>query len=409
VLDKEGIALIEDVRKALIEYGQKTPSASVKKKTRKITSQLIWSPEEYIDEIDNIKRTSKTDQEAIERIRSLVRTAEEDALRSMTVTPDDTGHHMVQSRTGGDALTDVEFSRTNPIISRLEDKHQMTFGNTTGPGGNLPPEMSLSNYAHKSDDRATGLERESGIGKNLDKKTTAHARGTAYYANMKGVDMTDDAAIEAALDSKVTEQVNQARIAAQTDAPRQQFLREATGIPELYRGSVPKGLVLDPNIVRQSYSKLKGARGVIRFAPGVGAAIGLNAVSERAQAGDFEGAAGEGVAAVVGEVPVAGDILVTEAEGRAAGTGSAVPQGMTGQEYTRQQVEEAKTSKNFQQKLANEAQWAANNPGEALTNVAEAGVSTLAAAGQAALDNPMLQSYTTPLKALNGVIQLFNR
>ena len=39
--------------------------------------------------------------------------------------------------------------------------------NTTGPGGNLPAEMSLSNYAHKAHDaRATGLERESGIGKN---------------------------------------------------------------------------------------------------------------------------------------------------------------------------------------------------------------------------------------------------
>ena len=69
--------------------------------------------------------------------------------------------------------------------------------------------MSLSNYAHKADDRATGLERESGIGKDPDKATVAHNRGTAYYANMKGVDMSDDAAIEAALDNKVTEQINQ--------------------------------------------------------------------------------------------------------------------------------------------------------------------------------------------------------
>jgi hypothetical protein len=342
VIDKEGIALIEDVRKALVEYVRQTSSGSVKKKTRKITSQIIWSAEEYIDAIDDIKRTSKTEAEAIERIRSLVRTAEEDALRSMTVTPDDTGHHMVQSRTGGDALTDIEYSRSGPIISRLSDKHQRTFGNTTGPRGNLPPEMSLSNFAHKSDDRATGLERESGIGKNTDKSTTAHNRGTAYYANMKGVDMTDDAAVEAALDDKVSEQINQARVAAQTDAPRQQFLREATGKPELYRGAVPKGLVLDPDVVRQSYRQLTASKGAVRLIPGVGLAAGLAAMGERAMAGDLQGAAGEGVAAVVGEVPIVGDALVMAAEGTAAGGGSDITDPAQRQEYLKQREEQNK-------------------------------------------------------------------
>jgi len=152
---------------------------------------------------------------------------------------------------------------------------------------------------------------------------------------------------------------------------------------------------------------LQAARGIIRFAPSVGLAIGANLISERVQAGDFEGAAGEGVAAVVGEVPIAGDILVTEAEGRAAGSGSAVPQGMTGQEYTQQQVEEAKTSKNFQQKVANEVVWAANNPSEVIQNLTETGLTTALSAGKAALDNPMLQPYTTPLKAIGGVIKLF--
>lgn len=406
-MDKETIDLIEGVRQALIEYGQKTSSASVKKKTRKITSQIIWDAESYVDAIDDIKRTSKTDEEALEKIRSLVRKSEEDALVSMTVTPDDTGHHMVQSRTGGDALTDIEFRRSGPIISRLSDKHQRRFGNTTGIDGNLPPEMSLSNAAHKFDDKSTGLERESGVGKVIPKEQTAHNRGTAYYANMKGVDMTDDAAIEAALDTKVSEQIQQAKLAAQADAPRQQFIRQQSGISDLYRGPVPKDLILDPDMVRQSYRKLAPLNGAIRFAPGAGAAIGLNAMGERAMAGDFEGAAGEGVAAVVGEVPIAGDILVTEAEGRAAGSGSAVPQGMTGQEYTQQQVEEAKTSKNFQQKVANEVVWAANNPGEVIQNLTETGLTTALSAGKAALDNPMLQPYTTPLKAIGGVIKLF--
>ena len=124
----------------------------------------------------------------------------------MTLLPDDTGHHIVQSRTGGDALTELPYERTGPIIERLSSKHQQKFGNTVGPGGNLPAEMSLSNYAHKADDRATGLERQSGIGKNPDKATTAHQKGTAAYANMKGVDLTSDTAIEADLSRKVVEQ-----------------------------------------------------------------------------------------------------------------------------------------------------------------------------------------------------------
>ena len=38
---------------------------------------------------------------------SLVRSSEEAALKQMTLLPDDTGHHIVQSRTGGDALTEL--------------------------------------------------------------------------------------------------------------------------------------------------------------------------------------------------------------------------------------------------------------------------------------------------------------
>jgi len=313
VIDAEGIALIDDIRKALLEYGQQTTSSSVKKKTRKVTSRIIWSPEEYIDDLDNIMATSKDMSEVVERARSLVRSAEEAALKSMTVLPDDTGHHMVQSRTGGDALTELDYRRTAPIISQLSEKHQMTFGNTTGPRGNLPPEMSLSNWSHKPDDRATGLERESGIGKNPNKLTTAHAKGTAGYANMKGVDLTSDQAIFQDLDTKVTEQVNQARVAARTDFPRQQFLREKSGVKGLYKGPVPKDLVLDPTTVRQSYLTLTNGAVNLR-AVGMGALGGFltsqdamtklrsGDVSGALQAGGTEAVVGEGISQVAQRV-----------------------------------------------------------------------------------------------------------
>jgi len=305
-MDKETIDLIEEVRKQLIDYGKQTSSSSVKKKTRKVTSQIIWDAESYVDELDNIKSTSKTDAEAIERIRSLVRTSEEDALKSMTVLIDDTGHHIVQSRTGGDAFTELPYSRSGPIVSRLSEKHQQKFGNTTGVGGNLPPEMSLSNAAHKFDDRATGLERESGIGKVIPKEQTAHPRGTAGFANMKGVDMSSDEAIETALSGMIEEQQQAARNAAAADFPRQEYLRQTSGNPELYKGPKPKELILDPRDVKQSYLQLnkgsinfKGARQLAKKVPIAGGLLMGGAVLA---AGGSPGQAFE--AAVAAENPI---------------------------------------------------------------------------------------------------------
>ena len=290
-MDKETIALVEDVRKSLVEFG-KTQTGSALKKTRKITSQIIWEPGPYLDELDNILRTSKTTEDAIPRIRSLVRSSEEAALKAMTLLPDDTGHHIVQSRTGGDALTELPYERTGPIIEGLSEKHQMKFGNTTGPGGNLPAEMSLSNYAHKADDRATGIERESGIGKNPDKLTTAHPSGTAGSANLKGVDLTDDAAIAADLDTKVTQQIDAARTAAATDAPRQAAIREI--VPGAYQGDVKDiakarkvatpQLLTNRNAVLNAYralTKVPGGRSFMSAIPVIGTAFGVAETAER--------------------------------------------------------------------------------------------------------------------------------
>ena len=290
-MDKETIALVEDVRKSLVDFGKKQ-SGSALKKTRKITSQIIWEPGPYLDELDNILSTSKNKEEAIQRVRSLVRSSEEAALKSMTLLPDDTGHHIVQSRTGGDALTELPYSRSGPIIEGLSEKHQMKFGNTVGPGGNLPAEMSLSNYAHKADDRATGIERESGIGKNPDKTTTAHPKGTAGSANLKGVDLTDDAAIAADLDKKVTEQIQAARTAAATDAPRQAAIRQA--VPGAYQGGVEDiakarkiatpQLLTNRNAILDAYrmlTKVPGGRSFMSAIPIVGTAFGAAEAAER--------------------------------------------------------------------------------------------------------------------------------
>lgn len=291
-MDKETIALIEDVRQSLIKFRDQTTSDSVKKKTRKVTSQIIWDASSYLDELDNIKSTSKTEAEAIDRIRSLVRSSEESALEAMKFLPDDTVHHGVQTRTGGDDLTDLPYKRSGPIIEELSDKHKMRFSNTTGPGGNLRAELSLSNAAHKFDDKATGLERESGIGKAIPKAKTAHPKGTAGHARLKGVDWGDDASIKEGLDRSITQQLADADRAIQSDAPRQKAIKKLA--PGAYSGTAddvaaarklitPK-LVTEKNAILAAYrslTKVPGGRAAFAAIPLIGDIGGAAEASER--------------------------------------------------------------------------------------------------------------------------------
>lgn len=206
---------------------------------------------------------------------------------------------------------------------------------------------------------------------------------------------------EGAVKPQLVEQLQQ-----QAPAARQAIFDFKNGVANL-KFQAPEIQVPTPSIETPQFSNRLIGTKAARFVPGLGVTAGLSAMGERARAGDFEGVAGEGIAAAVGEVPIAGDILVTEAEGRAAGKGSAIPQGMTPQQYTQMQIKQAKNAKTFEQKVANELSWAAKNPGEVIKNVAEAGLSTALSAGQAALDNPMLMPYTSPLKAIGGAMKLF--
>ena len=147
------------------------------------------------------------------------------------------------------------------------------------------------------------------------------------------------------------------------------------------------------------------ANNVLKLGVGGSLAVGLQSVASKAQAGDFEGAVGEGIAALVGEVPFIGDALVMESEGRAAG--ERMPSNVTPDQYTQMQIQKAKNLKSIPEQISNEAKWAVNNPGEAIKNVTEATLTTALAAGKQAFDSPMLAPYTTPIKAINGAMKFF--
>ena len=85
---------------------------------------------------------------------------------------------------------------------------------------------ALSNFAHKADDKATGLERASGIGKNPDASTTAHRFGTAGYASdLSPAEIADEKALFEALDARI-EKLADFEVGKATDAPLyRQFAR----------------------------------------------------------------------------------------------------------------------------------------------------------------------------------------
>ena len=241
-------------------------SDSVLKKTRKTISQLDWGVEQYADELDNMmSRNASADE-----IRLYIRDVEEKALKDFRLLKDDSVHHKVQSRTGGDMLSNAKSADVRNVVKRLEQKYGIKYGNSSGPGGNLTADSSLSNYAHKSDDRARGLERASGIGKNPDPKTTAHARGTAGYAkNLKPGDIVNEQSLFTALDERVGAQINDYQTGVKTDQPRQQAIRTLTNDPLAYSPDATAAdvaktkqriLTTDPKQVKQSYLRLTGGK-----------------------------------------------------------------------------------------------------------------------------------------------------
>jgi hypothetical protein len=223
----------------------------------------------YADQVDNaLVKGGDADS-----IRSIVRAVEEDALEAFRLLEDDSVHHKVQSRTGGDTLIEAPGDRVRRVFKRLEEKYDMTFGNTSGPKGNLTANYSLSNFAHKSDDRGRGLELESGIGKNPDKLSTSHPRSTAGSSkNLTPSQLASDDALFNALDANIGQQLSDSAGGLVTDAPRQQAIRDLTGDPLAYGETASKADVAntkkliqtaDPAEIAKSYLKL--TNGVAKY------------------------------------------------------------------------------------------------------------------------------------------------
>ena len=328
-MDKELAQLHDLTRNMLVEVQSKLIakqpipgfSPSDLKKVRKALSNLDFDTESYGDIMEQNVSNPKGLMKAI-------RNQENRVMKAFELLPDDTIHHLVQQRTGGDFGLEVSGDTVRNAVTRLQDRFQMRFGQATGASGVVRGDTSLSNFAHKADDKATGLERLSGIGKNPDPSTTSHRFGTAGYSkNLTAAEMADADSLVEALSSRIAPQLEDVKVGIETDSPRVQAIRnldprlkdayKATNTAEDISGmrSVLKNIP-DEQLI-QTYQSIPEFRGGsmrmkgLRALPLVGPAIATVTAVGQAMAGDLVGAGGTILDEAVGEVgldssPVAG-------------------------------------------------------------------------------------------------------
>ena len=216
----ELLLVAEDELKKVRKATGKSPSEL--KRVSKAISNIDWNHQSYGDLIENSLAKHGYDHKPLQRA---IRKMEEDTMKAYQLLSDDTIHHLVQQRTGGTLRTSPSIIRG--AVRRLEDMFGREFSQSTGLFGNVRGDLSFSNFAHKSDNNASGLERET-IPKNPDPSTTAHAKGTAGFSKpLTAAELADEKALAEALAPRVKAQIDMAENAIITDSPRVQAVRNA--------------------------------------------------------------------------------------------------------------------------------------------------------------------------------------
>jgi hypothetical protein len=183
-MDKE-LAQLHDLARTMLLEVQAQYNAGVippgfgksdKKRLDKAISNLDFNPEAYVDIMEDVMVGQKGSKELMKRIRNV----ETKVMKAFELLNEDTIHHLVQQRTGGDFSKQVSGDVVRGAVKRLEDRFGLKFSQATGPGGVIRGDTALSNFAHKSDLTQKGAELASDIGKNPDPSTTAHRLGTVW-------------------------------------------------------------------------------------------------------------------------------------------------------------------------------------------------------------------------------------
>lgn len=301
-MDKE-LAQLHDLARTMLLEVQAQYEAGVippgfgrsdKKRLDKAISNLDFNPEAYGGIMEDVMVGQKGPKELMKRIRNV----ETNVMKAFELLNEDTIHHLVQQRTGGDFSKQVSGDVVRGAIKRLEDRFGLKFSQATGPGGVVRGDTALSNFAHKSDLTQKGAELASGIGKNPDPSTTAHRFGTrGYSTTLTPQETRDEQALFEALEARIAPQLEDVKVGIATDQPRVQAIRAAdprlakaympTNTAEEIAAMQPIARALSEDVKIQSYRQLlnfKGGKAVLSALPIVGAAFDVGDVQAGVQA-----------------------------------------------------------------------------------------------------------------------------
>jgi len=302
-MDKELAQLHDLARAMLLEVQAKYESGIIppefgrsdKKRLDKAISNLDFNPEAYANIMEDVVAGGKGPKQLMKDIRRV----ETNVMKAFELLNEDTIHHLVQQRTGGDFSKQVSGDVVRGAIKRLEDRFGLKFAQATGPGGVVRGDTSLSNWAHKSDLTQKGAELASGIGKNPDPSTTAHRLGTRGYSKTLSPQETrDEKALFEALEARIAPQLEDVKIGIATDQPRVQAIRAAdprlanaymaTNTAEEIAAMQPIARGLAENVKIQTYQQLRpvftGGNAILRALPLGAAATAAFVISDIAQA-----------------------------------------------------------------------------------------------------------------------------
>ena len=302
-MDKE-LAQLHDLARTMLLEVQAQYNAGVippgfgksdKKRLDKAISNLDFNPEAYVDIMEDVMVGQKGSKELMKRIRNV----ETKVMKAFELLNEDTIHHLVQQRTGGDFSKQVSGDVVRGAVKRLEDRFGLKFSQATGPGGVIRGDTALSNFAHKSDLTQKGAELASNIGKNPDPSTTAHRLGTSGYSKTLSPQETrDEQALFEALEARVAPQLEDVKVGIATDQPRVQAIRAAdprlanaymaTNTAEEIAAMQPIARGLGEDTLIQTYQQLrpdfKGGKAILRALPMGAVATAAFTVADIAQA-----------------------------------------------------------------------------------------------------------------------------
>jgi hypothetical protein len=336
-MDKELAQLHDLARDMLLEVQAQYEAGVIpegfgksdKKRLDKAISNLDFNPEAYGDIMETVMSGDLGPKELMKKIRNV----ETNVMKAFELLNEDTIHHLVQQRTGGDFSKQVSGDVVRGAIRRLEDRFGLKFSQATGPQGVIRGDTAQSNYAHKSDLTQKGAELKSGIGKNPDPSTTSHRFGTRGYAKtLTAAETADEDALVKALEARIAPQLEDVKVGIATDQPRVQAIRKAA--PGLERAYMPDNTAeeiakmqkiaraLPEEVKIQTYKQLVFDKGTVKLAAGArraagvlpfaGAIAGGLVAGGQAMAGDIEGAKVTAFETAAGEVPVVGDLFTAD-------------------------------------------------------------------------------------------------